>query len=98
MSPSSPVSLRDARLRRGESLRHAASSVEVTAGYLSRVERGQRIASAEVAQRLCDHYALPVGLVHGGAVVPSDVLSILAAHPVEIEQLRRKYRPQQSTS
>ncbi|OXM19336.1 hypothetical protein CBI33_22555 [Rhodococcus erythropolis] len=94
----SPVSLRDARLRKGESLRDAASSVAVTAGYLSRVERGQRVASAEVAQRLCSHYALDQGIISEGTVVPADVISILAAHPVEIARLREKYQSGRTAS
>lgn len=55
-------SLRQIRMAEGRTLREVSSTARVSLGYLSEVERGQKEASSELVQAICD--ALNVPLSH----------------------------------
>ena len=46
--------LRVARLKQGKTLRNVSSGAQVSLGYLSEVERGQKEASSELLASICD--------------------------------------------
>jgi transcriptional regulator with XRE-family HTH domain len=50
--------LRAARLSQSRSLRDVAKSARVSLGYLSEVERGQKEASSELLNAICDALGL----------------------------------------
>lgn len=52
--------LRDARIEQSRTLRDVASAAKVSLGYLSEVERGQKEASSELLNSICQ--ALGVSL------------------------------------
>ncbi|MGA1279380.1 MAG: helix-turn-helix domain-containing protein [Candidatus Nanopelagicaceae bacterium] len=54
--------LRDARISQGRTLRDVAASAKISLGYLSEVERGQKEASSELLNAICQ--ALELSLVH----------------------------------
>lgn len=64
MTPANPAAVRAGRTLRmmreahGVSLRFIAAAVDVTPGHLSRVESGERPASDELTQRICDVIAM----------------------------------------
>jgi transcriptional regulator with XRE-family HTH domain len=82
--------LRQLREERGASLRAAASDLGIAPSHLSRLERGQKGASPEVAQRAADYYGINPDEL-GARGVPADVAQILRDHPEAIEELRRRY-------
>lgn len=45
--------LRDARIEQSRTLRDVASAAKVSLGYLSEVERGQKEASSELLNSIC---------------------------------------------
>ncbi len=53
-------SLREIRVAEGRTLREVSGAARVSLGYLSEVERGQKEASSELVQAICD--ALDVSL------------------------------------
>ena len=59
--------LRQARISQGRTLRHVAKGARVSLGYLSEVERGQKEASSELLNSICQ--ALDLSLL----TVMSDV-------------------------
>lgn len=65
--------LRAARLAQSRSLRDVAKSARVSLGYLSEVERGQKEASSELLNAICD--ALGISL----ASLMSDVATSVHA-------------------
>ncbi len=85
--------LRELRRAQGRSLRSAANDLGLAPSYLSRLERGQRRPTPEVAERLANYYDVSserIALAEGR--VPDDVLTILQQHPQELDRLRRLYR------
>lgn len=55
------LTLRDARVSQGRTLRDVAASARISLGYLSEVERGQKEASSELLNAICQ--ALDLSLV-----------------------------------
>ncbi len=55
--------LRDARQRQGRTLREVSSAARVSLGYLSEVERGQKEASSELLNSICEALDIPMSLV-----------------------------------
>ena len=55
--------LRDARQRQRRTLREVSSAARVSLGYLSEVERGQKVASSELLGSICDALDVPMSLV-----------------------------------
>ena len=50
--------LRDARIEQSRTLRDVASAAKVSLGYLSEVERGQKEASSELLNSICQALGL----------------------------------------
>jgi len=63
--------LRDARITQGRTLRDVAASANISLGYLSEVERGQKEASSELLNAIC--LALDLSLIHVIATVQSSI-------------------------
>jgi transcriptional regulator with XRE-family HTH domain len=63
--------LRDARVAQGRTLRDVAASANISLGYLSEVERGQKEASSELLNAIC--LALDLSLIHVIATVQSSI-------------------------
>ena len=63
--------LRDARISQGRTLRDVAASANISLGYLSEVERGQKEASAELLNAICG--ALDLNLIQVIATVQSSI-------------------------
>jgi transcriptional regulator with XRE-family HTH domain len=82
--------LRQLREQRGATLRSAATDLGIAPSHLSRLERGQKGASSEVARRAADYYGVDPAEI-GPQELPADVLRILTAHPEAIEELRARY-------
>jgi len=55
--------LRGARQRQGRTLREVSSAAQVSLGYLSEVERGQKEASSELLASICGALDLPMSVV-----------------------------------
>lgn len=55
--------LRSMRLEQGRTLREVSSDAQVSLGYLSEVERGQKEASSELLESICDALGEPLWLV-----------------------------------
>lgn len=55
--------LREARLRRGLTLREVSAEARVSLGYISEIERGQKEASSELLASLCGALDLPLSQV-----------------------------------
>ena len=55
--------LRDFRQQRGRTLRQVASRASVALGYLSEVERGQKEASSELLNAICEALGLSLSTV-----------------------------------
>ncbi len=62
---------RDARGSQGRTLRDVAASANISLGYLSEVERGQKEASSELLNAIC--LALDLSLIHVIATVQSSI-------------------------
>lgn len=82
--------LRDVRQRQGRTLREVSSAARVSLGYLSEVERGQKEASSELLNSICEALDVPMSVVlrevsdrvavAEGLVVPDTV-------PVELSRI-----------
>ena len=84
--------LRELRERKGQSLRSAADELGMAPSHLSRLERGERRPSDELATRFADYYGTtPDALAAATGRVPDDVVRMLLLHPEAITELRRKY-------
>lgn len=80
--------LRDARRHQGKTLRQVSADAQVSLGYLSEIERGQKEASSELLASITEALGYPMSIilrevaervaVHEGIVVPDTV-------PVELE-------------
>ena len=55
--------LRTARIAQGRTLRDVAKSARVSLGYLSEVERGQKEASSELLNSICNALNISIGQV-----------------------------------
>ena len=55
--------LRQARISQGRTLRDVAKSARVSLGYLSEVERGQKEASSELLNAICDALGLQLSVL-----------------------------------
>jgi transcriptional regulator with XRE-family HTH domain len=82
--------LRTTRLRQQRTLREVSGAAQVSLGYLSEVERGQKEASSELLASICR--ALGVRLSDVLRDV-SDTLSVLEAHPVAVPDTLPVGRP-----
>ena len=85
----SPV-LRGIRRAQGRTLREVSSVAQVSLGYLSEVERGQKEASSELLEAITDALGVPLwyvlrevsdrmALVHGSVIpdtVPDDLVPV----------------------
>ncbi len=56
-------SLREIRMSEGRTLREVSGAARVSLGYLSEVERGQKEASSELVQAICDALDVPLAQV-----------------------------------
>jgi transcriptional regulator with XRE-family HTH domain len=63
--------LRDARIQQGRTLRDVAACANISLGYLSEVERGQKEASSELLNAIC--LALDLSLVKVISTVQSSI-------------------------
>lgn len=55
--------LRSMRQRQGRTLREVSSAAQVSLGYLSEVERGQKEASSELLASICGALDVPMWMV-----------------------------------
>lgn len=55
--------LRGLRSKQGRTLREVSSDAQVSLGYLSEVERGQKEASSELLEAICGALGVPLWLV-----------------------------------
>ncbi len=55
--------LRSRRVQQGRTLREISADAQVSLGYISEVERGQKEASSELLAALCDALAVPMSAV-----------------------------------
>ncbi len=53
-------SLREERVAQGRTLREVSKAAQVSLGYLSEVERGQKEASSELLAAICEALAIPM--------------------------------------
>ncbi|MFC0070910.1 helix-turn-helix domain-containing protein [Umezawaea endophytica] len=84
--------LRRLRSQQGRSLRMASDDLGLAPSHLSRLERGERRATADLTKKLANYYGVSPDLVNlAEGRVPGDIVEILQAHPEEIDILRRKY-------
>ena len=65
------AALRDARVEQGRTLRDVAASANISLGYLSEVERGQKEASSELLNAIC--FALDLSLIDVVSTVQSSI-------------------------
>jgi transcriptional regulator with XRE-family HTH domain len=56
-------SLREERVAQGKTLREVSKTAQVSLGYLSEVERGQKEASSELLAAMCSALDLPLSVV-----------------------------------
>jgi transcriptional regulator with XRE-family HTH domain len=86
--------LRDLRESNGKSLRQVAKDTGVNPAYLSRVERGEKPASADIQRRLAAYYDVePEVVAVASGTLPGDIIQILQENPAAIEGLRKRYGP-----
>lgn len=84
--------LRELREQQGRTLRQAAGELDVSPAYLSRVERGEKPASAAMLARAASYYDVPQELLAlSRGVVPADVVMVLQRHPELLAELRSRY-------
>ncbi len=55
--------LRQERLRQGRTLRDVSAAAQVSLGYLSEIERGQKEASSECLAAICHALDVPLSVV-----------------------------------
>ncbi len=84
--------LREVRESKGISLRGAARDLDIDASYLSKVERGEKSISPAVLDRASNYYEMPrEQFEFANGKLPSDIVTILRAHPEIVAQLRETY-------
>jgi transcriptional regulator with XRE-family HTH domain len=70
--------LRARRIRAGMTLRQVSAAAQVSLGYISEVERGQKEASSELLGAICSALQVPL----------SDVLSEVS-HAVRVQEIQQ---------
>jgi transcriptional regulator with XRE-family HTH domain len=70
-------SLREERMAQGRTLREVSKAAQVSLGYLSEVERGQKEASSELLASICQALDLPL----------STALNVVSEKMAEFEQV-----------
>jgi transcriptional regulator with XRE-family HTH domain len=84
--------LRELREGQGATLRGAAEALDVDPGYLSRIERGEKPPSSAILERAANYYDVPRELLAlSRGIVPSDIVTLLQAHPELLEEIRGRY-------
>ncbi|MFD4673731.1 helix-turn-helix domain-containing protein [Lentzea sp. NPDC058450] len=84
--------LRRLRSSQGRSLRTASDDLGLAPSHLSRLERGERRATPEIAEKLANYYGVSSDLVAlDEGRIPDDVVRILQEHPEEMDLLRARY-------
>lgn len=53
--------IRDLRIHQGRTLREVSQEAQVSLGYLSEIERGQKEASSEVLSSIAEAFSLTLG-------------------------------------
>ena len=69
-------SLREERVAQGRTLREVSKVAQVSLGYLSEVERGQKEASSELLSSICRALDLPLSVV---LILVSEKLALVEA-------------------
>jgi site-specific DNA-methyltransferase (adenine-specific) len=83
--------VRTERLTRGYALADLARKLNVTKGYLSRLEQGKAKPSATMIERIAKTLNLdPTPLFVLAGYVPTDVKQILSRHPIEAPTMLRE--------
>jgi len=72
--------LRDMREARGEPLRAVAASVGLDPATLSKIERGDRLATGEQTSELAEHFGIPAEELQARRIA-TDFLGRYGAHP-----------------
>ncbi len=84
--------LRDLRESRGQSLRKVAGDLGIAPSHLSRLERGEKSPSTDLARRAAEYYGVSDDLVElAQGRVPADVQAILRRYPELLSVLRTQY-------
>src|SRR5918996_1856550 len=55
--------LREVRMRQGRTLRQVSNEAQVSLGYISEIERGQKEASSELLAAICTALDVPLSVV-----------------------------------
>lgn len=74
--------LRELRRDQGRTLRDVSTAAQVSLGYLSEIERGEKEASSELLSGICDALGLPL----------SQMLELVTDRVAASEQLREPVR------
>lgn len=74
--------LRELRREQGRTLRDVSTAAQVSLGYLSEIERGEKEASSELLSGICDALGLPL----------SEMLSLVTDRVATSEQLHAPVR------
>ena len=83
--------VRTERLTRGYALADLARKLNVTKGYLSRLEQGKAKPSATMIERIATTLNIdPTPLFVLAGYVPTDVKQILCRHPIEAPTMLRE--------
>lgn len=84
--------LRELRERQGKSLREAAVNLGVAPSHLSRLERGEKGPSADLAERAANYYGMSAELMALAAGrLPRDIIKIIGEHPELLEEIRHRF-------
>lgn len=91
--------LRDVRLRQGRTLREVSSAAQVSLGYLSEVERGQKEASSELLSAICDALDTPMSRVLrevSDRAAVAEALEFADLVPADLSALDRSLDPRRN--
>jgi XRE family transcriptional regulator, stress-response regulator len=85
--------LRQERLRQGRTLRDVSASAQVSLGYISEIERGQKEASSECLAAICNALEVPLSVVLAdvsGEIAREEAASsrVASLHPVATSGVR----------
>jgi transcriptional regulator with XRE-family HTH domain len=80
-------SLREERVAQGKTLREVSKAAQVSLGYLSEVERGQKEASSELLAAMCSALDLPLSVVLN--LVSEKLALVESAAPSRVTALPR---------
>ena len=79
--------LRSERVRRGMTLREVSAEAQVSLGYISEIERGQKEASSECLAAICSALDVPL------SVVMADVSGEIAREEAALSGVASLVRP-----